>query len=86
MLIDNSLIFLFCLLIDRSKKINEMFVLYYFSQYFNLIQFNIVVNIYIIYIYLYLLTKYIIYIFVNIEREYENNKIIIIFLIIKMGK
>lgn len=86
MLIDNSLIFLFCLLIDRSKKINEMFVLYYFSQYFNLIQFNIVVNIYIIYIYLYLLTKYIIYIFVNIERECENNKIIIIFLIIKMGK
>lgn len=86
MLIDNSLIFLFCLLIDRSKKINEMFVLYYFSQYFNLIQFNIVDNIYIIYIYLYLLTKYIIYIFVNIEREYENNKIIIIFLIIKMGK
>lgn len=86
MLIDNSLIFLFCLLIDRSKKINEMFVLYYFSQYFNLIQFNIVVNIYIIYIYLYLLTKYIIYIFVNIERECENNKIIIIFLIIKMRK
>lgn len=86
MLIDNSLIFLFCLLIDRSKKINEMFVLYYFSQYFNLIQFNIVDNIYIIYIYLYLLTKYIIYIFVNIERECENNKIIIIFLIIKMGK
>lgn len=54
MLIDNSLIFLFCLLIDRSKKINEMFVLYYFSQYFNLIQFNIVDNIYIIYIYIYI--------------------------------